>query len=204
MRPGFSCNDLWGLWHVRGVSSLSESSGAELIASIDDGGAFGELYERHVEDVLRFFLRRTGCAQTAADLTAETFAAALVSRRRFRDTGAPGRAWLFKIANRQLSRFVRTEVVSERARRRAAMQPLVLGEDDLERVERMVDFESLGEEVRAAVGTLPSSQSAAVLLRVGEGLPYGEVADQLGCTEGAARVRVSRGLSALADQLGGW
>jgi len=71
---------------------MSGSSDAELISSVSDGGAFGELYERHFEDVLRYFVRRTGCAQTVADLTAKAFTAALVSRRRFRDTGAPGRA----------------------------------------------------------------------------------------------------------------
>lgn len=191
-----------GAEHPDRVRSGGVSSDAELIASIDDTDAFAELYERHVDDVLRYFVRRTGCAQTAADMTAETFASALVSRRRFRDTGAPGRAWLFKIAQRQLSRFVRTEKVSERARRRAGMRPLILGEDDLERVERLVDFESLSEVVRDALTNLPATQSEAVLLRIGEGMAYREVAARLGCSESAARVRVSRGLSKLADELG--
>ncbi len=189
------------MWHTRGVSS--EPSDAELIAC-GEGDAFTEPYERHVDDVLRYFVRRTGCGQTAADLTAETFAEALASRTRFRDVGAPGRAWLFKIARRQLSRFVRTERVSDRARKRAGMQRLVLAEDEIERVERLVDFEALGDRVRAAVAELPSSQSEALKLRVGEDLAYQEVANRLGCSEGAARVRVSRGLSALADELGAW
>jgi len=185
------------------MSPLSEPSDAELIElSADGSDAFTVLYERHADDVLRYFVGRTGCGQTAADLTAETFAAALVSRRRFRDTGAPGRAWLFKIAQRQLGRFIRTEQVSERARRRAGMQPLTLAEDDLERVERLVDFEALGVTVRDAVSTLPSSQSDALLLRVGEGMSYRDVAIRLGCSEGAARVRVTRGLRTLADELG--
>lgn len=182
---------------------LSDSSDAELIVS---GGedTFAELYERHADDVLRYFVRRTGCGQTAADLTAETFAQALASRRRFRDVGAPGRAWLFKIAQRQLYRFVRTEKVSERARQRVGLQRLVLADDDLERVERLVDFDALGGRVRDAVTSLPVTQSDAVMLRVAEGLGYREVAVRLGCSEGAARVRVSRGLSALADELGAW
>ena len=196
-----SCNNSAGLWHTGGVSS--ESSDAELIAS-SELGAFAELYERHADDVLRYFVRRTGCGQTAADLTAETFAEALASRRRFRDVGAPGRAWLFTIARRQLSRFVRTERVSDRARRRVGMQRIVLAEDDIEQVERLADFDALGDRVRAAVASLPQSQSEALMLRVGEGLAYREVALRLGCSEGAARVRVSRGLSALTDELGAW
>ncbi len=195
------CNDPDRLWHTGGV--LSEPSDAELLSSTGSD-AFAELYERHVDDVLRYFVRRTGCGQAAADLTAETFAAALVSRRRFRDVGAPGRAWLFRIAQRQLSRYIRNEVVSERARRRVGMQRLVLADDDLERVERLSDFEALGDRIRTAMGSLPSSQAEALMLRVGEGLAYREVALRLGCTEGAARVRVSRGLTALADELGAW
>lgn len=181
---------------------MSDFSDAELIASDDAVDSFAALYERHVDDLLRYFFRRTGCAQTAADLTAETFASALVSRRRFRDIGAPGRAWLFKIAQRQLARFVRHEAVSERARTRAGMEPLILSEGDLDRVEHLVDFEAVGVVVREAMAALPRAQADALSLRVGEGLAYREVAARLGCSEGAARVRVTRGLTALADQLG--
>ena len=88
--------------------------------------SFSELYERHAEAVLVFFMRRVGCAETAADLTAETFAAAFDSRHRFRDVGAPGRAWVFTIARRQLGRFVRREKVADRARRRLGIEPLDL------------------------------------------------------------------------------
>lgn len=82
------------------------------------------------------------------------------------------------------------------------MERLVLGEDDLERVERLVDFEALSGQVRVALAELPTSQAEALFLRVGEGLSYREVAAHLGCSEGAARVRVTRGLSALADHWG--
>lgn len=186
--------------HDRGLGRWTD---AELIveAGEDEGSAFAELYRRHADDVLRYFLRRTGDAQTAADLTSETFAAALGSRRRFRDTGAPARAWLFKIAERQLGRFIRTERVSDRARRRAGMPRLELSPDDIERVERLVDLTATASVLRRAVDALPRGQAEALRLRVAEGLPYREVASRLGCSEGAARVRVSRGLTALADEL---
>lgn len=191
------------MWHTRGVKIRREVSDAELIAADDvNGDAFETFYGRHVDDVLRLFVRRTGCAQTAADLTSETFAAALVSRRGFQDTGAPGRAWLFKLAQRQLSRFVRTSRVSDRARRRAGMERLELSPEDIDRVEQLVDLKPVAEVLREAVRNLPVGQADALRLRVGEGLSYQEVAARLGCTEGAARVRVSRGLSALAEQMG--
>ncbi len=183
--------------------SREHRSDEELLASTEPSlDAFGTLYERHVEDVLTYFVRRTGCAQTSADLTSETFAAALVSRRRFRNTGAPGRAWLFKIAKRQLSGFIRSEQVSDRARTKLGMRTPTVGEDDLERIERLVDFSDLSSAVNAALARLPETQASAVTLRIGEQLRYREVAARLGCSEGAARVRVSRALTTLAEELG--
>ena len=41
--------------------------------------AFGAFYRRHEDRILRYFLSRVGDPEVAADLTAETFAAALAS-----------------------------------------------------------------------------------------------------------------------------
>src|SRR5215472_4243375 len=82
-----------------------ERSDAELLqGSADDPELFGIFYDRHVSALLSFFYRRTASAQLAADLTAETFANAFLSRARYRNTGAPARAWLLGIARHELSR----------------------------------------------------------------------------------------------------
>jgi RNA polymerase sigma factor (sigma-70 family) len=186
------------------MDESAEASDAELIArSVGDASAFAELFDRHATALLAYFMRRTGCAQTAADLTAETFAAAFSSRRRFRDVGAPGRAWLFTIARRQLSHFVRRERVESRARRRLGVERVELDASDLERVEQLVDLESLRGTLASAVEALPPTQAAAIRLRIGDELPFADVAQQLGCSEVAARVRVSRGLTRLAAAMEG-
>jgi len=66
----------------------------------------------------------------------------------------------------------------------------------------LIDFVPLQEALRAAVADLPSRQSEALTLRVARGLSYPEVAGLLGCSEGAARVRVSRGLARLTEVMG--
>lgn len=175
-----------------------------LVDSVADADRFGTLYDRHVAAVLAYHYRRTRCAQTAADLTAETFASAFTSRHRFRDVGAPARAWLFTIARRQLGHYLRRERVAERARRRLGVEVGRLAEDDVERIEALVDDAPRRSELERALAALPDGQAEAVRLRVALDLPYREVASRLGCTEGAARVRVSRGLASLsADLLGG-
>jgi RNA polymerase sigma-70 factor (ECF subfamily) len=55
--------------------------------------------------------------------------------------------------------------------------------------------------VRAALSGLPEDQREAVTLRVIEGRPYREVAEELGCTETTARARVSRSLRRIATRL---
>jgi DNA-directed RNA polymerase specialized sigma24 family protein len=64
-----------------------------IVLSWDEPEAFGVLFERHAEDLLRYFARRTLDPEAAAELTAETFAQAFASRRRFRDRGLGGDGW---------------------------------------------------------------------------------------------------------------
>jgi len=166
-----------------------------------DPGCFGIFYERHAQTILAYFYRRTSSAQLAADLAAETFAQAYLSRSRFRDRGVPATAWLYAIARRQLSHFQRRSKVEERARRRLGVERLYVDDEDIERIEALVDFEPLRTQVRQALDRLPSGIARAVQLRIGESLAFSEVAERLHCSEGAARVRVSRGLAQLAREL---
>ncbi len=177
-----------------------EPSDADLLrASGRRPEAFGTFYDRHAEPLLAFFARRTWDAQEAADLTAETFAVAFASRRRYRDTGAPAYAWLLGIARHQLARKVRRQQVDDRARRRLKLERIELDDASLARIEELADLRAMRPSLTAALDQLPVETARAVTLRIAEELPYAEVARRLGCTEGAARVRVTRGLTRLAD-----
>ncbi|MGH9123156.1 MAG: RNA polymerase sigma factor [Acidimicrobiales bacterium] len=180
----------------------SELSDARLLAAArDQPEAFGVFYRRHARVVLTYFYRRTACAQTAADLTAETFAAAFVARGRYRDTGAPARAWVMAIARRQLTRSFRRSHLPDRARRRLGVEPVVVDDESFERIETLADFAPYREAIRDAMAKLTPKLADAVSLRVGLDLPYLEVARRLGTTEGTARVRVTRGLNQLLESL---
>ncbi len=180
-----------------------ERSDAELLqGSVDDPELFGIFYDRHVSALLSFFYRRTASAQLAADLTAETFANAFLSRARYRNTGVPARAWLLGIARHELSRSVRRQQAESRARKRLGVPRTAVEDADLERIEELADFRPVRAAVQEALSRLPPALSSAVILRVANDLPYPEVAQRLGCSEKAARVRVSRGLMRLEEFLG--
>ena len=88
---------------------------AELIvASRRDPRAFRELYDRWADKLLAYFYRRVLDAEVAGDLLAETFAVAFERRRRFRDVGAPGGAWLYGIADKELKHWFRKQEVERR------------------------------------------------------------------------------------------
>ena len=167
----------------------------------DEPESFGTFYDRHVQAVLAFCVRRTGSAETAADITSEVFAAAYARRRAYRPTSAPAEAWLFGIARRQIGTFVRRRRVSDRYRRRFGFHALEVTPDETERIVQMLALEPLRAALAEALHDLPLPQAQALRLRFLDELPYVEVAARLGCSEGAARVRVSRGLTKLAGLL---
>jgi RNA polymerase sigma-70 factor (ECF subfamily) len=169
-----------------------------LIASRGDAEAFSELYRRHAEDLLRYFARRTLDPETAAELTAETFAEAFASRRTYRDEGVNGVAWLYGIARHRLGRFFRAGRVETGARRKLGMPERELPPEDYERIEDLIDFAPIRDALLEALTTLQPAQRDAMRLRVIDGLGYDEVAARLQCSADNARQRVSRGLRQVA------
>src|SRR5512132_2945966 len=172
---------------------------ALLVAAGDDPEAFAAFYRAHVRGIIAYFRRRVGDAELAADLTAETFAAALAGRRRFAPERGPAAAWLYGIARRQLVTFQRRGHVERRARRRVGMARIELTDEMLERVESIADAERARVDV--ALAALPDDQRNAVRARVLDDRDYDEIAAAHRVSEPTARQRVSRGLAALRTRM---
>jgi RNA polymerase sigma factor (sigma-70 family) len=173
---------------------MPRSDASLLAAARTDPGAFRELYERYAADLHGFHLRRTADPDAAYDLTAETFAQAWLCRIRFRDEADGSAApWLYGIARNVLLMSVR-----RRHLERSACERLGLLSD---RAAQPVPDERWLDGLDEALAELPESQRHAVALRFAGDLDYGEVADALGTTPQAARVRVHRALTALRQRL---
>ena len=145
-------------------------------------------------DVLRFTGYLTD-AQSAEDLTQETFLRALRSLPRFAGRSS-ARTWLLSIARR---------VVVDR-HRAASRRPVVAGTDDWERtIERSRPAVSAGPEdytvLKSMLEELPAERREALLLTQVAGLSYAEAAEALGCPIGTVRSRVARARSQLAGSL---
>lgn len=165
-------------------------------------GEFDELYRRESEALLVFFTRRTLDAEVALELTAETFAQAYIGWRRLRGRSPEERqAWLYTIARRTLSRYMRRGHVERRALQRLGMQTPSMHEDDLASIERRAGLAGLREALGEQLERLSDEQRRVLELRIVQERPYSEVARDLGISELAARARVSRALRVLGRAL---
>jgi RNA polymerase sigma-70 factor, ECF subfamily len=181
-----------------GVAAL-RSDEELIVASREDPGAFRELYDRWAEQILAYFVRRVLDVELAADLMAETFAAAYESRERFRDVGRPGGAWLYGIARRKLSHFYRHRKVEMQAARRLGMERAQIDEESAAQIAALVDRDERRVSAQAALVRLSAAEREAVELRVIEELDYDEISSRLQITTVAARTRVHRGLARLGQ-----
>jgi RNA polymerase sigma factor (sigma-70 family) len=171
---------------------------AELLdAAGQDPAAFRELYARHAERIHRFHTARTRDPDAALDLTAETFAQAWEHRASFADLrGGSCGPWLFGIARNLLLRAVRDRRLALEASERLRLtlpDALVVPAPDW--------VDGLDEDLERALAALPGGQREAVESRVLRDASYDQVAAELDCSPGAARIRVHRGLASMRDAL---
>lgn len=184
------------------LMSDARSDSELLVASRNDPAAFRLFYERWARQMFGYFYRRTFDPHVSADLLAETFAVAWEKRSRFRDIGRPAGAWLYGIARRELSRYRRRRRIELSAVHRLGMNVPTIEDDELERIEDVVDASAFRADLVVALERLNTRDRESIRLRVVEGHTFREVALELGCSEGAARVRVHRALLKVAAQMG--
>ena len=178
------------------------TSDDELLARRDED-AFACFYRRHAAPLLGYLVRRTGDAELAADLAAETFAAALAGAHRFRPAKGSAVNWLYGIARNLLFRALERGRVERRARDRFGIAPIALDDDALERIEALASLDVTADRLHHALRAMPEHERDAVEARVLHEQGYDEIAARLAVSEPAARQRVSRGLARLRAALGG-
>jgi RNA polymerase sigma-70 factor (ECF subfamily) len=157
-----------------------------------DRAAFDELYRRYAGLLLRFLGKGMSREETG-DLVQQTFLHLHRSRADFRE-GSHLRPWLFTIAINVKRQYLRTcrrrgEVALELSALPGSA-PGPFHADDLER------------SVRAAWAELPQDQREAIRLHWIEGFSFREIAQTVGATANAVKVRAHRGYVQLRIRLG--
>ena len=153
-----------------------------------------EAFRRHYGQLFRYIRRRTPDDFEAEDVTQAVFADAAQRLGDFKPGASPVLAWLYTVAQRRLA---------DRARR-LAQQHASLRE--IERTRLAAAEGAYGAEVaaalREAIAALPETQRTVVAMKLLRGLPFAEIAERVGTSEGACKMRFARGLAALRDRWG--
>jgi RNA polymerase sigma-70 factor (ECF subfamily) len=172
--------------------SAKQSLDADLLAAVPDADAVRALYERHVDAVFRFAVRRCRSPEDVADLVSTVFlelfsAAPSYDRRR-----SEVRVWLLGIAARCLADQRRADYRRSELATRLGAAPDLHG-DEHERVEAMLDAARLAPAAeRALTEQLTHAEQAIFLLVAHDGLPVAAAARSLGLTPVAGRMRLAR------------
>jgi RNA polymerase sigma-70 factor (ECF subfamily) len=176
------------------LEKLNEADERRLIeAAQQDRVRFAELYENYFELVYGYVGRRVRHRAATEDLTSDVFQRALASLPRYKWTGAPFAAWLFRIASNLIADRARREaklLATARADELVAASPDKDSQETLEAVERQVQIFQLVEE-------LPEDQRRVVALRFAEEKSIKEIATELGRSQGAVKQLQFRALENL-------
>jgi len=164
---------------------------------------FDELYRSSRDDVYASVATLLRDRSAAEDVTAQAFERAYRRRASFKPERGTHRAWLFGIARNLLRQYHKHNRIESAARERLGMPSAWAECEDYEAVDERMAASSLAPLLRVAVRALPAEQQKALELRIVQQLDYEEVAGALGCTQNAARLRVSRALRALGLKLRG-
>jgi RNA polymerase sigma-70 factor, ECF subfamily len=186
-----------------------------------DRARFADVYENYFHLVYAYVARRMRDRAATEDLTAEVFHKALASLPRFKWTGAPFAAWLFRIASNLIADRAKREARESKmswqqsgaaARRSsptvgegAAAQVVTRGlqarsdlaeaqQADLEAAERRALLFSV-------VDQLPDDQRRVIAMRFGEEKSIREIAEELSRSEGAVKQLQFRALENLRRKI---
>jgi RNA polymerase sigma-70 factor (ECF subfamily) len=146
-----------------------------------------QAFLRYRTDVYAFLLRRSRDHHDAEELTQQVFtdAASMLSR-----AGPPRsmRGWLYAVAERRLVDELR------RRERDAKVAELLVAE-------AAAPTGDTAHALEDVVGHLPPSQRQIVVMKIVEGRSYEEIARVLGSNEAACKMRLSRALRRLRNEL---
>ena len=140
-------------------------------------------FRRHYDQVYRYLRWRTHDHHRAEELTQQVFADAAAS---LRETGGPHLAWLYTVAKRRFA--------DEARKRGSPISPVPAPE-------AREYGPSVASALRTALERLPEGQRQVVVLKLLRGARFAEIAETLGLTEAAAKMRFVRALESLRTEL---
>lgn len=158
---------------------------------------FGVLYETYFEQIYRFIFKRLGGDETTSgDLAQLTFIKAMANLHKYEDRGLPFSAWLYRIAQNEVSMFFRAQkknyFVEINDRQLSGLLEESTGESDFTQQDL--------EQLIAIINNLEETHLDLIELRFFQGMSFREIADIYSTTEANAKMRLYRLLEKIRNQ----
>jgi RNA polymerase sigma-70 factor (ECF subfamily) len=164
-----------------------------------DREAFGDLYDRYVDQVYRFVYRRLKDHTTAEEITARVFFRALERLPLFEWRGIPFGGWLMRIATNLIhdhhedaQRLISLPAVADDEMEEATSEP---------GTEEQSATHQTAKVLWQTVSTLPIIQQQVVVYRFAREMSVREIATAMGRTEGAVKQILFRAMKRLRRHL---
>ncbi|MCH8518972.1 sigma-70 family RNA polymerase sigma factor [Candidatus Gracilibacteria bacterium] len=165
----------------------------ELIQSFQGGNfdAFGVIYERYIDKIFVYILRKVGEREQAEDICSQVWMRAL----RDLEKSEKGQdfyfqAWIYRIAHNSVIDWYRTckESVSEEI-----LESIPISED----IAGSIDTQDTLIRVEKYLENCKESEKNILLLRLWDEMSYKEIAEFVGKSEAACKQVVKRGIEKL-------
>ena len=151
-----------------------------------DTDAFAEIVECYQAPIQRYLFRLTGDYELARDLAQDTFIQAYKGILKT-NSELSFRAWLYRIA---------TNNAWQHRRRKKLISFIPFAdhiESDIPSTEIQPDCMDEKLAIQVVLSQIPKEQRTCLVLHLVEGFKYREIAETLGISEDAVRMRVTRG-----------
>ncbi len=165
-----------------------------------DRNAAAWLYDRHIDRVHRICCRIVLDPSQVPDCVQEVWLKVFRKLDRFR-CDRSFVAWLNTVTANTAIDYYRKLARRGNHISSGGIHPAAAADDNPGN--RQLDSELIHERIRDALETISVNQRTAFALRYYEEIPIAEIAQTLGCTEGAARTHIRRSLLALRAKLAG-
>jgi RNA polymerase sigma-70 factor (ECF subfamily) len=171
-----------------------------------DEAAFQDLFRKYSPRILQLARRFVGSEAQAEELTQDVFVQVFRFRHRYKPQSRLG-TWLFTIATnlclnelRRPEQKLRVDLWDRKEDEEGSEAPALPDAEGITPEEGAASRE-LSRKIEAAVAELPPKQRAALLLSRMDGLAYRDVAEVMGCTEGAVKALLFRATQSLKRTL---
>ncbi|MBW2369787.1 MAG: sigma-70 family RNA polymerase sigma factor [Deltaproteobacteria bacterium] len=182
---------------------MNQTSDALIIEAVLSGNkdAYGQLVDRYKNPLFNLVFRMTSSVETAQDLSQEAFIRAFTNLHRYKLENSFF-TWLYTICLNLTRNHLtkKREVLMGRNENFTANDTYAMGNNPSP--ENLLIAQQAVRNLEKTMRLVPMDLREAVVLRYMQELPFNEVAQILGISLSAAKMRVYRGLEKLRSLMG--